>query len=467
MVRPDVVLGAFVLLAALAFRGIGAGWRGDLLSGAAVGAAVAVKFTGLLLVPAYVAARLARPGPHLTRLVAASLLALLVALAFTPYALLHHEAYLGGVDVQVGAHYRGGISGPPYLSQVAYYLQAVVSAFGVIGAVLIALGVLSVGRAWRDWLPILVHPVLTIAVLATAEIRFQRHLVPATGLLALLAGRGIQVLGRRWGPAAPLAVALAAASPLSAALDYVRGIREPSNQDRALDWTLAHVPPSARIVTTVEGLGLDEARWEVMRRRELDDLTRLLAGDADAAIVPGDDADRLEGFGKLVRQPVPETRNPHAGRLVAVLRRSPGEPPPPPLRIAPSELRASRGTSLAALVDGDEGTFWETGAAQQPGDFLEVRLPVAARIARLELVLGARAAERAGALQVLVSPDEASWSRVAAVPGRPPVERQLAWPRSQVLLIPPVEVRGVRLVQAGRRRRPWAVAELRLQGPRP
>jgi hypothetical protein len=467
MVRPDVVLGAFVLLAVLAFRGIGAGWRGDLLSGAAVGAAAAVKFTGLLLAPVYLAARMARPGPHLARLVAASLLALLVAVALTPYALLHHEAYLGGVDVQLGAHYRGGISAPSYLSQVAYYLQAVVSAFGAIGSVLIALGVLSVGRAWRDWLPILVHPALTIAVLATSEIRFQRHLVPATGLLALLAGRGIQVLGRRWGPAAPLAVALAAASPLSAALDYVRGISQPSNQDRALDWTLAHVPPSARIVTTVEGLGLDESRWEVMRRRELDDLTRLLAGDADAAIVHVDEAGLLEGLDGLVRQDLPETRNPHAGRALAALARPPGAPPGTAIPIPRSALRTSRGTSPEALVDGDEGTFWDTGGPQEPGDFLEVRLLVAARIARLELVLGARAAERAGALQVLVSLDGASWSRVAVVPGRPPVERQLAWPRSQVLLIPPVEASGVRLVQAGRRRRPWAVAELRLQGPRP
>src|SRR5262249_34556755 len=66
-VRPDVALEAFVLLALLAFRRLGPEPRGDLLAGAAVGAATAIKFTGVLLVPSYLLARGLAPGPRLRR----------------------------------------------------------------------------------------------------------------------------------------------------------------------------------------------------------------------------------------------------------------------------------------------------------------------------------------------------------------------------------------------------------------
>jgi hypothetical protein len=466
MVRPDVVLGAFVLLALFAFLRLGERWRGDLLSGVAVGAASALKFTGLLLVPSYLAARLVAPGPRLARLAGAGLAALAVALVFTPYALIHPDAYLGGVAVQVGEHYRGRSTAPPYLDQVVYYAGTVGDAFGPVGGLLVALGALSVGREWRSWLPLLLHPLVTIATLSTAEIRFQRHLVPAAGLLALFAGRGVAVLGRAWPPAAPLALALAAFTPFSAALDYVRGLGLPSNRDHALDWAEASLAHGSRALTTVEGLGLDEERWEVLRRRGLDAEGLLLARDVDAVIVRGNDADGLRGLARdLARVSIPETRNPHAGVPVAIFQPAGGRARRSALPIEAAAIRVSRGGPVAALVDGDEATAWDTGAPQRPGDFLELRWRSAVCLARIELSLGSRGTDHAGALQVLASPDGASWSRVAAVPGRPPVARQVARPRSQLLLVEPVEVRGLRLVQAGRRGRPWAVAELRLYGP--
>jgi hypothetical protein len=464
MVRPDVVLGAFVLAAAFALGRVGVAWRGDLLSGAAIGAATAVKFTGLLLAPAYAAARLAAPGPRLPRLAAAGAVAAAVALAFTPYALVHRDAYLAGVALQVTEHYRGRCGAPPYLAQLGYYLGAVGAAFGPVGAALVALGALSVGREWRRWLPILVHPALTIAVMATAEIRFQRHLVPCTGLLALLAGRGAAVLARAWPPAAPAALALAALAPFSASLDYARGIRLPSNRDHALDWALAHVPAGSRVLTTVEGLGLDETRWEVLRRRTLDAEGLLIARDVDAVLVRGPEAERLAD---LVRAAIPETRSPHAGEAVAAFLPPAAARAGAPIPIEAGAVRASRNVeSVPALVDGHLTTAWHTGGPQQPGDFLEVALDRPARVGRIELVLAPRGVNQAGALQVFVRGSEATWKRVTAVPGRPSVPRQVARPRSQLLLLPPSEVRGVRLVQAGARRRPWAVAELRFYAPR-
>jgi hypothetical protein len=136
------------------------------------------------------------------------------------------------------------------------------------------------------------------------------------------------------------------------------------------------------------------------------------------------------------------------------------------LPIEASELRASRNAeALAALVDGNQGTAWDTGGPQQPGDFLEVRWPTPVRLGRVELVLGRRSADRAGALQLLASPDGRAWTAVPFVAGRAAVADQVSRPASQVLLLEPLEVRGLRLVLTGARRRAWAVAELRAWGP--
>ena len=72
MVRPDVALEVFVLLAFLAFLRLGPDSRGDVLSGVALGAATALKYTGVLLVPSYLAQRLTAPGFRLSRLALAA-----------------------------------------------------------------------------------------------------------------------------------------------------------------------------------------------------------------------------------------------------------------------------------------------------------------------------------------------------------------------------------------------------------
>ncbi|MBI3932460.1 MAG: hypothetical protein HY317_03535 [Acidobacteria bacterium] len=60
-----------------------------------------------------------------------------------------------------------------------------------------------------------------------------------------------------------------------------------------------------------------------------------------------------------------------------------------------------------------------------------------------------------------MSEDGKRWRAIGAKPGRPGLRRQLGAP-SQVLLVKPVRVRGVRVIQRGRSGRPWVVTELRL-----
>src|SRR5438132_2640981 len=110
MVRPDVALEAFVLLAFLAFSRLGPGWRADLLSGLALGAATAVKYTGVLLAPSYVAQRLSAPGFRVSRLALAAGAALVAFALCSPYTLLHFGEALRGAQTQISHHYA--VRGP-------------------------------------------------------------------------------------------------------------------------------------------------------------------------------------------------------------------------------------------------------------------------------------------------------------------------------------------------------------------
>ncbi|HEY3119781.1 MAG TPA: glycosyltransferase family 39 protein, partial [Vicinamibacteria bacterium] len=188
MVRPDVPLQTLVLLALLAFGAIGPRLRGDLLSGLAIGAATAVKFTGLLLVPSYLAARALAPGPRLRRTLVAGMIGVVVLLLATPYALVRGRSFFEGVWIQWRFHYGAG--GFADLTGFAlYYLRAIATTLGPLGAVLLAAGTALALLDWRRWLPLVLHPLVTLAVHSTAEVRYDRFLVPTTGVLCLLAAR--------------------------------------------------------------------------------------------------------------------------------------------------------------------------------------------------------------------------------------------------------------------------------------
>ena len=107
MVKPDVVLEAFVLLAFLAFRRVSERPLGDLAAGAALGAATAVKFSGVLLVPCYLLQRFLTPGSRGRGIALTALAATVLFFVSTPYSLIHARSFItGGVLVQLRYHYR-------------------------------------------------------------------------------------------------------------------------------------------------------------------------------------------------------------------------------------------------------------------------------------------------------------------------------------------------------------------------
>jgi hypothetical protein len=456
MVRTDVVLEAFVLLALLAFARVGEERRRDLLSGAAIGAATAAKFTGILVMPSYVLRRLLAPGPRLARLALAAAASLAVFALLSPYTLLHFQDFLAGARAQVSHHYvvrpRGEQS---YWGMLATYRQVLAKGLGAVGLALAVCGAVLVRKDWRRWLPVGVFPVLAVAVFSTAEVNRDRYVLSAMGVLTVFAGAAIARVAARSRPLAVAVALLAAGGPLVQSVRYLAVIVRPGTRDLAVDWVDGHVPEGARILTTLPELGLDRRRYEVLTADGFDDRAALLARSVDMVAL----TQEQPGLRTLSRM-LPA--DPNAGPPVVLAR------PEAPRRLRPVPLAAGLVTAsedapgIPQLLDGDPATRWATAGSQAPGNWIEVRLAAPRLLAGVELALGDRPRHHAANLHVFTSGPEGDWKRARVVEGRPPVEEQRGTEPSQLLLFPAVRATGLRLLQVGRRVRPWSVAELRV-----
>jgi hypothetical protein len=336
--------------------------------------------------------------------------------------------------------------------------------FGPLGLALVAAGAALAVRDGRRWLGLLVYPWVVIGVLSTAEIHFDRHLVPMLGVLSVIAGRAVASLAKRSPVAAVCATVAAAALPMAASIDYVRGVSVPGTRDAVLEWVDGNLPAGSRVVSSVGDLGLDRHRYEVVEVPRLDERTRPLALHADAVISgPGDSEPLVRQLDTLFAADPP---NPHAGPRLVVSAPPPEDRPAyEELRPAPQWLSASEAPDrLAALVDDDRTTAWMTTGGQTPGAWIRIDLPAPRTIGGLQLLLRGRGRSFGKNLHVFATEDGREWSRVNVLQGRPPVAAQVPSPEgpAQVLIFEPRRVRALRIEQVGRRQRPWGVAELRL-----
>jgi hypothetical protein len=457
MVRPDVVLEAFVLAAFLAFARVGPARAGDLLSGAAIGAATAVKFSGVLIAPSYVLRRLATPGPRLPRLALAGAVSLAVFAVLSPYTLLHFQDFLAGARSQVSHHYVIRPRGEqPYLGMLyTYGVRVLAKGLGVLGLALAGAGaVIGIRQDWRRWVPLVSFPLVAVAVFSTAEVNRDRYVLSTLGLLSVCAGVAVARFGERWPAPAAAVGLLAAVGPLAESGRYLAVIAHPGTRDLALDWIAANVPARARLLTTLPELGLDHGRYEVLTADGYDQRAAFLAPSVDLVV-----ATQEQPGLQTVWQAPPADRS--AGPPVVLAR------PASPRRlrafaVAPSDLSASENqAAVGAMLDGDLDTRWSTDGSQAPGTWIEVRLPAPRPVGAVELALGDRPRQHAANLHLFTAGPDGVFRRARVAEGRPPLNEQLGEP-SQLLLFPATPVASLRLLQVGRRVRPWSVAELRL-----
>jgi len=465
MLRPDVALATLVLLTCGSLLRLGAEARDDLRSGLGMGAATALKFTGALLAPAYVVARLAAPGPRRRGLVLAGLAALAAFVVLSPYALLHARSFADAAAAQVQYHYQPSARGPArQWVMLRRYAGDWPHALGWPACLCAGLGVVQVLRQdWRRSIGLLVLPLSTLAVFGSVEYHFSRHMLPSLGVVAALAGCGFAALAVSRAAAVGLALLLVAA-PLTDSLRYVRAVCLPSTADVIVDWVNAETAEGARVVSTYDGLGFD-SRHETVDVEEVAPRNRLQALEADILITsPG--LLRLPGILNGVRASFVATpATPFSGPILEVRRLQGLKPAYAAIPLAGLELRSQpEGVSREALFDGSLETAWEA-SRDEDAVSLELTLPQPVPIARVELVAGDDPTEAAKGLTLLVSEDLVRWARITTHEGRPRPQRQ-APPISQVLLLPEVpECRGLRILQAGRSPRPWRLAELRVSMP--
>jgi 4-amino-4-deoxy-L-arabinose transferase-like glycosyltransferase len=481
MFRPDVVLQALCTLALLAFARLDGGRRAEVVAGALLGLSLATKFSGVFLLPSYVAARWLAPGPRWRRMALGLAAAALTFAVASPYAIVHARDFVEGVQVQLRYHYEEQVRDPVgYGPMLAAYAQVWLKGLGAVGAALALAGLFTARRDWRRWLPALLLVVVSFAVLATSDVRHDRFMLAALAVGCLQAGAGAAGLARalssrlRWPQALPLLAlaALMAARPLRASAFFAREMSEPLTRDVVLDWVAASVPGRTRVVCSVPQLGLDPERLDVLLVPRLLPENRAQVLAADLVLSTSlDDPQALAGLSPLFSA-APDSK--YQGRSTVSAWSVPPalRPPHRLLAVEPGWLSASdRTADLPAAADGRLDTLWRTAGPQRRGDWLAVTLPEPAVLSRVELLLGAEARFAARQLRVEVSADGRQWQDAHALPGRAPAELQPPGAElSQVLLLsPPREARVLRLVQTGLGwRRRWGVAELRIYDlPRP
>ena len=470
MVRPDVLLETFSLAGFLTFLGVGPKLKYDLGSGAALGAATAIKFSGILLLPSYLVRRLLAPGPRFNRLFLAGLVALAVFFVLTPYSIIHGRKFFEGVSTQVTYHYVDQQGGSPgYTAMLWTYLAhpngTLRKAFGIAGLVLAAFGLIAVRRKWRDWLPLAIFPLVTVAVFSTAELHHDRFMVPALGVIAVFSAKGVEWLAERQRQAALAATFLAAGLPLWSSLVYVRDVSLPGTRDLALDWVESNLPDGSRVLDGVNDMGFDRHRLEVLSTRGSSTMNQLLSTHVDLVAV-ANSAEEDPVVSPLRRLYLAEAENPLAGPRIGLYVAPEGYRPS--YHRAPIELEwlavSENQERLPNLIDGRLATAWRTAGPQRRGSWVQVDFPEPVIVGRIELFLGARPLRYAKNLHLRIAQEEGEWKRIGYLHGRPDVRRQVPGGEgpSEVLIFQPVRLKRFRIVQMGERFRPWAIAELRV-----
>jgi hypothetical protein len=470
MVRPDVVLGALALLALMSFIRPDPETRADAVAGAALGAAASVKVTGALLLPSLLLARGPVSANRWRGLLVAGVSAIVVWVLTTPSLFFRLPDLVEGVRTQWDYHYQVSATDARFGQRPFYYFWTIVRTLGPLGAALAAIGVWRARRRLRDWGAVIALPLTMLIVLSTAEVRWVRLLVPAMGAAAVAAAIGFDAFWQR-SRAAAWALALGAALiPLVDSVGYVREVRRPGTRDRAVDWAEAHVALGGRILATRSDLGFDRRRIEVLFTSGNEDHDRLLARNVDAIVGPAESIDVLPDVVPVyvARSADPEIAGPPIGVL----------PVPDRFRdryrtlpIERAVLSASSGAaSLPLATDGSLETHWKTDERGGGEEWLEIELPEAATVSRIELSLGRRPTRAGRRVRVLLSEDGRQWTDARAAQGRPEPAAQIGAEdekASQLLLFQPTRAKRIRVSAWSPPRQRWGFAEIRIDAPEP
>ena len=464
-VTPDVVVGTAMLAALLVLaRGHARGRdpRAETLAGVLLGAATAVKYTGLLLAPAIAVERMGKGGGRgLWRVALAAAAAFAACAPFAVLQLHRQGAELAwafqsyyGRDAAANRFAQGDASA------AAAPLAIVATALGPVGCVL-ALAAFPLSRERRALLPWLAVVITAVVALAPANLVYPRHLVPVAVVTPLLAAAGWRAVGDRLAgrPVRTTVLALLGLAtllpPAAASARLVqRYLRAPA-VDRAAEWIEGHVSAPALVAVSLDRLALDPARFEVRTLRSFRELPAEVPEHFDLVVATRREAQGWAAFTTLASF---ESEEPDAGLALLALR--PLKSPSARV-IPPGRLRASHdAAAVAAAWDRDPRSTWE--APEGPG-WTDTVWPEAIDVDRIEVEAGPDPEAWPQDLSLLGTPDGESWRPLAVFGLRPnrPAKQRSAGAHGQVyVLTPPLPLRGVRIARAAGG--PWSLAAIRV-----
>jgi len=457
---PDVLVATGVLAVLLLLTASGP--RVWILAGALCGLATAVKYTGLLTVPA-LAAGLGAGSDRRKSLVAATAVGILAFAAAAPYALKASSGMGMGFDHSLRHYYGDEKAGNLALQGRGLAVGTVASYFvldlGYPGVLLAAAG-LALFRPRRALLPAAAVVASMFLVTAPANKVYPRHVLPATAAAIFLSAVGFGSAVERlrdpwWRRAAGAGVAAALlAPPALAAARSAATYRGPTAADRAVAWVESNLGSPALLASALDPFEPDPTRFEVRGPMPLETVSGGARVQYDLLVARGPAPRDLGDL--AVAAEFCEGARP-AGCEITLLR--PLHRPALLPADTPSEVEASHGGARAA-VDSDSATVWTT----PPGSaWITLRWAAPQRVARLEFDVDGRETSW---------PQEVQWDGVVEDGGRRalaaealrPVRlrRQRAGaPHGQAfVLTPAVRLRELRLARpAGGE---WGIAEMRV-----
>jgi hypothetical protein len=457
-VTPDVLVGT-AMLGALLVLARGREGRAETVAGMALGAAAAVKYTGLLLAPAIAADRLARG--RVRGLGRVALAAALTFAACAPFALLQLRRQGAELTWALQSYYGRDAAANRFAqgdaSAAAAPLQIVAGALGPVGCALAAMSV-PLFRPLRPLIPLVTVVAAAAVALLPANLVFPRHLVPVavvTPLLAAAGWRGVRDALPKWTVRPAVLAVLAVAAPAVASARLVaRYLRAPA-VDRAAEWIEGHAVPPARIAVSMDRFALDPGRFEVRSLPTLRELPREVPRHFDLVLATRREAEGWSGFQTLATF---ESEEPDAGLALLLLRPLDGRPAFPS---APDRLRASHDQAAAAAAwDAVPGSVWR--APEGPG-WLEAEWNDPVEVDRVEVEAGPEAGAWPQDLVLLGTTDGRAFHEIEAFPLRPnrPAKQRKGGPHGQIyVLTPPRPVRGLRIER--RAGGPWSLAAVRV-----
>ena len=478
-ITPDLlVVSAFLALLLTARARPGSVW-----TGVWAGLGTAIKYSGVLLVPALLAELVAQR--RVKRLLPAAICGGLAFAAAAPFALLMRRDQKRGVDEFV-TYYFGPLVSGRFMETVPRQLGEVLSWIWInLGPVAAALALAcALARPRRP----LAGPVAvlgaSLVVLSFAGQVYPRHILLASAAVTILAGAGFEAARQRlprW--AAALLAGAAVSVPFWRGLEVARGYARPTELDQAAAWIEAQGRP-LRVATSLARLRL-EGPVEVRTGLRLWEWPAEPLTHYDLVVAPRDVAGRLSGLEVL--QTFEAHGNP-GGAVIALA----GGPTTEPGWPAPSAVRATAPGSERAW-DGDEGTAWAAPAGPgwleaewadaRPLHAIEVTVPAGEGYWPQRLRIQARRVGSAGGLGAQprsgVSPQgpsagihfrreppDAAWGPVDAIAIRPARAALQRPPHGQVYVLPePLTAAALRIERRDGGR--WGVAEVRVFSPAP